>query len=131
LPRDSCPTRRSSDPAKLFVSGAKFDLLTDVVYHWRLRDDGQSITQNKAATQDLEQRLAVADKVRQIVETAPESFVDYWYTKCLGEDFFYYYREVPRASDEFFEVLQEGIRRFYQSSPGQAITDIAPERRWL
>lgn len=117
--------------AKLFVSGAKFDLLTDVVYHWRLRDDGQSITQNKAETQDLEQRLAVADKVRQIVETAPESFVDYWYTKCLGEDFFYYYREVPRASDEFFEVLQEGIRRFYQSSPGQAITDIAPERRWL
>ncbi|MGC3021722.1 bifunctional glycosyltransferase/CDP-glycerol:glycerophosphate glycerophosphotransferase [Brevibacterium sp. FAM 24630] len=117
--------------AKLFVGGARFDILTDIVYHWRLRDDGQSITQNKAETRDLEQRLVVAEKVRQVVERAPQSFVDYWYTKCLGEDFFYYYREVPRADNQFFEVLQSGIRRFYEYSPAQALEDVAPERRWL
>ncbi|WP_181276320.1 bifunctional glycosyltransferase/CDP-glycerol:glycerophosphate glycerophosphotransferase [Brevibacterium oceani] len=117
--------------AKLFVGGATLDILTDVVYHWRLRDDGQSITQNKAEIRDLEQRLAVAEKVRRVVEDAPQSFVDYWYTKCLGEDFFYYYREVPRADDRFFEVLQDGVRRFYEYSPEKAIEDIVPERRWL
>lgn len=117
--------------AKLFVSGARLDILTDVVYHWRLREDGQSITQNKAEIRDLEQRLAVAEKVRQVVEEAPESFVNYWYTKCLSEDFFYYYREVPRAEPEFFEALQLGIRRFYDLASEQAIDDIAPERRWL
>lgn len=117
--------------AKLFVSGAKLDILTDVVYHWRLREDGQSITQNKAEIHDLKQRLAVAEKVRQVVEEAPGPFSNYWYTKCLGEDFFYYYREVPRAHPEFFEVLQLGIRRFYDLAPEQAIEDIAPERRWL
>src|SRR5699024_4751160 len=52
--------------AKLFVSGVRFDVLTDVVYHWRLREDGKSITQNKAETHDLQQRLAVAETVRQI-----------------------------------------------------------------
>jgi CDP-glycerol glycerophosphotransferase len=117
--------------AKLFVSGAKLDLLTDVVYHWRLREDGQSITQNKAETRDLQQRMAVAVKVGNIVGNAPRQFVDYWYTKCLGEDFFYYYREVPRADDEFFLVLQSGIRKFYDAATKQAIQDIAPERRWL
>ncbi|WP_133066597.1 bifunctional glycosyltransferase/CDP-glycerol:glycerophosphate glycerophosphotransferase [Brevibacterium aurantiacum] len=117
--------------AKLFVGGAKLDILTDVVYHWRLREDGQSITQNKAEVRDLEQRLAVAERVRLVVEDAPKSFIDYWYTKCLGEDFFYYYREVPRADPEFFEVLQAGIRHFYDLASEQAIEDIAPERRWL
>ncbi|TSI13938.1 CDP-glycerol glycerophosphotransferase family protein [Brevibacterium aurantiacum] len=117
--------------AKLFVGGAKLDILTDVVYHWRLREDGQSITQNKAEIRDLEQRLAVAEKVRLVVEGAPRSFIDYWYTKCLGEDFFYYYREVPRADPEFFEVLQSGLRHFYDLASEQAIDDIAPERRWL
>lgn len=117
--------------AKLFVSGARFDVLTDVVYHWRLREDGKSITQNKAETHDLQQRLAVAETVRQVVEDAPQSFRNYWYTKCLGEDFFYYYREVPRADGEFFTVLQRGIRWFYEFAPQQAIEDIAPERRWL
>lgn len=117
--------------AKLFVSGVRFDVLTDVVYHWRLREDGKSITQNKAETHDLQQRLAVAETVRQIIENAPDPFRTYWYTKCLGEDFFYYYREVPRADDDFFTVLQRGIRLFYESAPQQAIEDIAPERRWL
>ncbi|WP_193070086.1 bifunctional glycosyltransferase/CDP-glycerol:glycerophosphate glycerophosphotransferase [Brevibacterium aurantiacum] len=117
--------------AKLFVSGAKFDVLTEVVYHWRLREDGLSITQNKAETRDLQQRLTVAETVRQVIETAPQPFIDYWYTKCLGEDFFYYYREVPRADEEFFDILQSGVRRFYDFASEQAIRDIAPERRWL
>ena len=30
-----------------FMSGT-FDVLTDVIYHWRIRDDGSSITQQRA-----------------------------------------------------------------------------------
>ena len=117
--------------AKLFVSDAKLDIIPETVYHWRHREDGQSITQQKSNIDDLRQRIRVAKHVESIVGGYTDSYVNYWYEKCLGEDFYYYYREVPRTSDGFFEVLQEGIREFYDVAPSQAISNIDPPRRWL
>lgn len=117
--------------AKLFVNDAKLDIIPETVYHWRHREDGQSITQQKSNIDDLKQRIRVAKHVESIVGGYTDSYVNYWYEKCLGEDFYYYYREVPRTSDGFFEVLQEGIREFYNAAPSQAISNIDPPRRWL
>ena len=41
-------------------------------------------------------------------------------------NFHHDYREVPRTSDGFFEVLQEGIREFYDVAPSQAISRLIP-----
>ncbi|SDS13690.1 CDP-glycerol glycerophosphotransferase, TagB/SpsB family [Brevibacterium sandarakinum] len=117
--------------AKLFVNDATLDILPETVYHWRHREDGQSITQQKSNIDDLAQRIHVAERVESIVHNYTTTYVEYWYKKCLGEDLFYYYREVPRTGPEFFEVLSRGVREFYDVAPREAIASIDPPRRWL
>lgn len=117
--------------AKLFVNDATLDILPEIVYHWRHREDGQSITQQKSNIDDLAQRIRVAGHVESIVHNYTSAYVSYWYQKCLGEDLFYYYREVPRTDRDFFEVLKSGVKRFYDEAPPEAIANIDPPRRWL
>lgn len=117
--------------AKLYVQNAKLDVLKDTVYSWRLREDGSSITQQKSSASDLAQRLNVARTVRNIVTSAPQHYVDYWYTKCLGDDLYYYYREVPRAGDDFWELLVGGSREFWSEASAEARHSVEPPRRWL
>lgn len=117
--------------AKLYVNDAVLDVLPEIVYHWRHREDGQSITQQKSNIDDLSQRIRVARHVESIVHNYTPSYVAYWYQKCLGEDLFYYYREVPRTDSDFFEVLKNGVKKIYDEAPFEAIANIEPPRRWL
>ncbi|WP_350270378.1 CDP-glycerol glycerophosphotransferase family protein [Brevibacterium sp. CBA3109] len=117
--------------AKLFVGGAKLDVLKEVGYNWRLREDNSSITQQKTSVSDLRQRLDVAFKVREVISDSDESFLRYWYAKTLGEDLYYYIREVPRADNEFFDVLAEGVSRLWNDAPDLAFDAIDPIRRIL
>lgn len=116
--------------AKLYVQGAVFDSLADIVYRWRFRDDGTSITQNKQSEEDLKQRLLVARTVQEVLHDSPhDHLIDTWYAKLLGDDLFWYYREVPRANDQFWEVLKAGVKEFYVDASPVAIAEIQFDRR--
>ncbi|WP_231445200.1 bifunctional glycosyltransferase/CDP-glycerol:glycerophosphate glycerophosphotransferase [Brevibacterium zhoupengii] len=117
--------------ARLFVGGAKLDVLKDVGYNWRLRDDNSSITQQKTSVDDLRQRLDVVFKVRDIIDDAGDAYISHWYAKTLGEDLYFYIREVPRASDEFFELLSTRTALLWDEAPESAISSIDPVRRIL
>lgn len=117
--------------AELFTGDAKLDVLKDVGYNWRLRDDNSSITQQKTSIDDLTQRLDVIFKVRHIIEASNPSYISYWYTKTLGEDLFFYIREVPRASDEFFELLSTKTAQLWDNAPASSLEGIDPIRRLL
>ena len=118
--------------AKMFARGAVFDLLEECVYRWRLRDDGSSITQNKSDLADLVQRLEVARTVQPVVESSMEPvLIDYWYSKLLCEDLFYYYREVPRACPEFWDILVERVREFYEAERDHTFNEWPLERRLM
>lgn len=116
--------------AKLYVEGATFDSLVETVYRWRFRDDGSSITQNKHSLEDLEDRLLVARTVRGVLRhKATESLLDTWYAKLLGDDLYWYMREVPRASEEFWTLLQGAVREFFFEATRNAIVSIPFDRR--
>ncbi|AZT99661.1 bifunctional glycosyltransferase/CDP-glycerol:glycerophosphate glycerophosphotransferase [Brevibacterium linens] len=117
--------------AKLFVGNARLDILTSVGYNWRLRDDNSSITQQKSNVDDLEQRLNVIRRVRDIISECNSDYVDYWYVKTLGEDLFYYIREIPRASDEFYMVLSHTTRELWDAASEEVFSRIEPVRRLL
>lgn len=118
--------------AKLYTQDVRFDLLTDEVYRWRLRDDGTSITQNKSDVDDLKQRLGVARTVRGIIDASTsDELKDYWYGKLLCEDLYYYYREVPRAVEEFWSLLVEGVNEFYEGLDEKILLAWPFERRML
>ncbi|WP_346035319.1 bifunctional glycosyltransferase/CDP-glycerol:glycerophosphate glycerophosphotransferase [Brevibacterium picturae] len=117
--------------AKLYVGGAQLDVLKEVAYNWRLREDNSSITQQKTNITDLTQRLDVAFRVRDVIRESGEQYLSYWYTKTLGEDLFYYIREVPRADDAFFELLSDRTLQLWNDAPASAFDAIDPVRRAL
>ncbi len=116
--------------AKLFSLGAKFDVLADVTYRWYRRDNLSSISQQKHTVGDLESRIGVAKKVQEVfAESGETSLSDYYATKLLGDDFYTYCEQVPRAEDGFYKILRDGTRDLLAHSSDKAVADIAFDRR--
>src|SRR5699024_8835187 len=85
--------------AKIYTSGEPVDIVPDIVYRWRAREDNSSITQNKTSTLDLRERLNVAYDVAAVIDAAESvSLSEYWYRKLLAEDLWWYFRVVPQST---------------------------------
>jgi glycosyltransferase involved in cell wall biosynthesis len=96
-----------------FLRG-RFDVVPDISYHWRIRGDGSSITQQRASVTDLldrleTKRMALAS-VRAEASTAVAGvFVD----RVLAGDMWRYFTEIPGAPDEWWELLVAGVRELW------------------
>jgi glycosyltransferase involved in cell wall biosynthesis len=99
---------------RAYASARRFGVVPDVVYHWRIRYDGSSITQQRSSLDDLRDRWTTkrmslstvdgfgSDKVRTI-------FVD----RVLAGDLHRYFVEIPGCSDEWWDLLVAGVREFW------------------
>lgn len=94
---------------RAFLAGP-FDVVPGTVYHWRIRDDGTSITQQRAQASDLSDRLRTKQmslaSVRQHGDAHVERvFVD----RVLAGDMHRYFTEIPDCSAEWWGLLQQGV----------------------
>ena len=88
--------------AQAYVRG-RFDVLRAVVYDWRIREDGTSITQQKSDPADLHDRLQVKNRVATIIaEQADDDVRQRWLAKAVGFDLRPYFEQVPRTGPEFW-----------------------------
>jgi CDP-glycerol glycerophosphotransferase len=94
--------------ARAFVYGT-FDVLRDVVYYWRIREDGTSISQQKASIDDLHDRSIVQQRVSRIFAAANQATYETWLAKALGFDLRDYFEQVPRTDEEYFQRLRDGM----------------------
>ena len=102
---------------RAFLAADGIDVLADVVYHWRIRHDGTSITQQRASLRDLDDRFAtkrmslnavaayVAGSTDPRAATLREMFVD----RVLAGDLHRYFMEIPGCDDAWWELLRLGI----------------------
>ena len=91
---------------RAFVLSDKFDVISDPVYLWRVRDDGTSITQQKSKMEDLVDRLDSIEQVKSfLAEHGDEQIRSYWLVKLLGYDFTGYYAASTMATPEWRERL--------------------------
>ena len=98
--------------ARAYLASSKFDVLRDIVYDWRIREDRSSITQNKNNIKDLSDRLGVCIRTRQLLDDQASDFVrDTWLAKVLGPDLGQYYAQVPRTTQAYWETLRQGVRQ--------------------
>lgn len=94
--------------ARAYVSGT-FDVLRANVYNWRRRDDGTSLTQQKANPVDLADRLVVKSRVSRVIsQGASEATFSSWLAKAVGFDSRPYYEQVPRTDLNFWAQLRSG-----------------------
>lgn len=102
-----------------FLEANTINVLADVVYHWRIRGDGSSITQQRSSLEDLEDRFATKRMALESVDhfvdvqhhshpralALREMFVD----RVLAGDLHRYFTELPGADDEWWDLLVSGI----------------------
>ena len=95
-------------------------MLPDVVYHWRIRHDGTSITQQRSSLRDLDDRFATKRLALASVDAyvaAPERAADprasalreMFVDRVLAGDLHRYFAEIPGCDDVWWEQLRLGI----------------------
>ncbi|MEO6510997.1 MAG: glycosyltransferase family 2 protein [Nocardioides sp.] len=94
---------------RAYLAGT-FDVIPDVVYHWRIRSDGSSITQQRASVKDLGDRLLTKRMALDAVEEYDDAGTTaYFMDRVMAGDLHRYFTEIPGASDEWWELLAGGI----------------------
>jgi glycosyltransferase involved in cell wall biosynthesis len=99
---------------RAYLAG-RFDVLQDVVYHWRIRDDGSSITQQRASVADLTDRLETKRMALASVEGSPDADAIrlYFLDRVLAGDLHRYFLLIPGCSDEWWALLEAGVRELW------------------
>lgn len=99
-----------------YVRARIFGVAPEIVYHWRIRHDGSSITQQRSSLEDLRDRWYTKRISLATVDEFPSDkvhriFVD----RVLAGDLHRYFVEIPGCSDEWWELLVSGVREFWSS----------------
>lgn len=98
---------------RAFLAGT-FDVLPDVVYHWRIREDGTSITQQRASLPDLTDRWTTKRWSWESVRAYDDPEVTAVFRdRVLAGDLWRYFLEIPTASDAWWTLLRSGIAELW------------------
>ncbi|EON25612.1 glycosyl transferase family protein [Nocardioides sp. CF8] len=98
---------------RAFMRGT-FDVVPDIVYHWRIRDDGSSITQQRSSLRDLTDRWETKRMSYAAVRAGRDATVESVFVdRVLAGDLWRYFLEIPGASDEWWVLLRDGVREFW------------------
>lgn len=101
---------------RAFLGGA-FDVLPDVVYHWRIRGDGTSITQQRARVPDLRDRwLTKRWALASVLAHGDQEVTEVFRDNVLPGDLWRYFLEIPGADEEWWTLLVSGVREFWGDS---------------
>jgi CDP-glycerol glycerophosphotransferase len=126
---------------RAFLEADGVDVLPDVVYHWRIRHDGTSITQQRASVRDLEDRIATKRMALASVDayvagsSDPRAaelrrvFVD----RVLAGDLHRYFAEIPGCDDAWWTLLRTGIAELWgdRSLTHSGLTPVHRLTGWL
>ncbi|CAN5527558.1 hypothetical protein BH11ACT8_BH11ACT8_17220 [soil metagenome] len=97
-----------------YLNARRLGVIPDVVYHWRIRTDGSSITQQRSSLADLEDRWTTKRISRQRVENFGSKKVSaVFHDRVLPGDLHTYFAQIPGCDDEWYRVLESGVREFF------------------
>nr|WP_202387909.1 glycosyltransferase [Nocardioides flavescens] len=99
---------------RAFLAAERIAVLPEVVYHWRIRADGSSITQQRSSLRDLRdrwttKRLSLAAVQAHGVPETTTVFRD----RVLAGDLHRYFAELPGCDDAWWELLRDGVREMW------------------
>lgn len=99
---------------RAYLAGS-FDVLNDHVYHWRIRDDGSSITQQRGSLDDLRDRWATKRMSLAAVDESPdaEAIRPIFLDRVLAGDLHRYFVHIPACTDEWWRTLHQGVRQMW------------------
>jgi len=117
---------------RAYLGATAFDVLPDVVYNWRQRDDGRlSITHRKHQLDNLLDALTAKREVCTLIDAydAPP-LTQLWHSR-VANDLRPYFDEIPGADGEYWRALQRGVREVMASLPEDAVDRMPVRLRLL
>jgi len=117
---------------QLLARAAAIDVLPDVVYHYREREDRSSLSQQTRTLADLQDRIAAWDSSAEALreELAPELY-DAWLGSLIDFHFVWYLAGSGLADDAYWAALSDAIRRLVGEAPERSWDRASPVRRVL
>lgn len=97
-----------------YLAAERIAVLPEVVYRWRVREDGSSITQQRASLADLADRWAT----KRMTAASVAAYGDPEVSRVLRErvlpgDLWQYFRQIEGADDEWWSLLVAGVRELW------------------
>lgn len=97
-----------------FLRARRFGVAPEVVYHWRIRHDGSSITQQRSSTDDLRDRWTTKRMALASVEAHGSAEVTRVFRdRVLAGDLHRYFDELPGCTEEWWALLHAGVVELY------------------
>ncbi len=97
-----------------YLRARRFSIVPDVVYVWRIRTDGSSITQQRSSLQDLQDRWRTKEMALASIEAYGATKVtDLFRDRVLAGDLHRYFTEIPGCPDDWWELLASGVQTFW------------------
>lgn len=112
-------TRYQDQPAltQAFLAARAFDVLTHIVYQWRVRDDRSSATQRRSELSNLNERIATKRTTIEMVrEKGSPHVLDVLLTEVLPIDMWEHFRAAPGSTEEYWTTLRDAMREFWNPS---------------
>lgn len=102
------------------------DLLAETVFHWRLRDSGDSITQTIAADQRkfTDRLIGINANLKLFADNGAEDLEAEYRRLVLRRDFRYYIDVFDQLDEEYRSVLRESVQTFLGAHPHAALADV-------
>jgi CDP-glycerol glycerophosphotransferase len=97
-----------------FLRASRIAVTSAVVYHWRMRSDGSSITQGRGRLDDLRdrwttKRMTLASVRREGTPALERALLD----RVLPADLWRYFELIPEADDAWWDLLVSGVRELW------------------
>ena len=117
---------------QLLVRANGIDVLTDVVYHYRAREDGSSISQQSATVRDLRDRAEAWRVSREtLLGEAPRAVYDGSLQTLFNAHFHWYLPSPGTIDDEYWAELQAVVTDLTADAPQEIWDAISPDKRVL
>lgn len=108
--------------SQLYNRARSIDLLTEVVYHYRNREDRTSISQQTWTMADLRARIDAFRLTRDALRAeASDEVYEAWLQTLFDSHLHWYLKSRGTSDDEFWKTIRETVLEF---------TDGAPQRLW-
>ena len=117
---------------QLFARAATIDVIPDVVYRYRAREDQSSISQQTASVKDLRDRIAAwrvsAEALRGEVST---EIYDAWLFTLFDVHFHWYLTSTGTVDDDYWNELVAAVRELTEGADDAIWRQTMPGRRVL
>ncbi|WP_345265742.1 glycosyltransferase family 2 protein [Nocardioides nanhaiensis] len=99
---------------RAYLAARRFGVLPDVVYVWRIRADGSSITQQRASLADLEDRWTTKRMaLASVREHGSDRVSKVFHDRVLAGDLHRYFTAIPGCDDDWWRLLQAGVAEMW------------------